>query len=108
MTLNRSLVVDFTAPLEVEKITLISPVTTGRASNLWVYTDIFPFDTWVVLAGVVVAIVMAFRIISWSGVNDFHGSESSEKFSVLNAWALSLLFLIQMGYEVILRYGLVS
>jgi hypothetical protein len=47
--------------------TIVSPVTKGVQAQLWVYTDIFPLASWVILCVMVAFIAVGFHIIYVSG-----------------------------------------
>ncbi len=48
VTQARSRVVDYSVPLAQDAATLVAPLASGAETNFWVYTDIFPKETWAV------------------------------------------------------------
>jgi hypothetical protein len=66
-TLERSLVSDMSVPLLPDMCTLITAVSKGVQTQLWVYTDIFPMASWYALGGLVFLTGFAFVIIDSSG-----------------------------------------
>jgi hypothetical protein len=66
-TLERSLVTDMSVPLLPDMCTLITAVSKGVQTQLWVYTDIFPMASWYALGGLVLFTGFAFVIIDSSG-----------------------------------------
>jgi hypothetical protein len=66
-TLEISLVSDMSVPLLPDMCTLITVVSKGVQTQLWVYTDIFPMASWYALGGLVLFTGFAFVIIDSSG-----------------------------------------
>jgi hypothetical protein len=66
-TLERSLVSDMSVPLLPDMCTLITAVSKGVQTQLWVYTDSFPMASWYALGGLVLFTGFAFVIIDSSG-----------------------------------------
>jgi ABC-type amino acid transport substrate-binding protein len=60
VTMERSLVIDFSASIYVEKLTLLMRRPTGTALNLLGYLVIFSWTTWGALAGSAVILSVAF------------------------------------------------
>ncbi len=100
---ERDAVVDFTIPMGKEGSTLIAKKTKGVTTQFWVYLEIFPVHTWVIINAFVIAFGIAFLVISISGMNRFHSPDDSEAFSLLNSLAVSGLLVLQLGYNVILN-----
>jgi ABC-type amino acid transport substrate-binding protein len=100
---ERNEVVDFSIPLAEDKTTLITPKTTGQATRIWVYLEIFPPETWSVCAAMLFGIALGFLIINNSGENLLHRSDDPEAFSLFNSVALSMLLLMQLDYGVVIR-----
>jgi hypothetical protein len=73
----------------------------GKATQFWVYMDIFPNVVWYICMGSVLAISLGYTIISLSAVNNFHKPDDSEVFRFSNGVALTILYLLQLGYGVL-------
>jgi hypothetical protein len=101
-TVDRAKVISYAIPLQSDMNTLIAPREKGQATQFWVYMDIFPNETWFVLACMMMATCLGFFVINKTGVNRFHKSYESEKFGIENSLALSILMLWQLSYDVVI------
>lgn len=131
-TIERSSVTDMSIPFIEELITLVAPVRTGVETQLWVYAEIFPMESWYLIGAMVLITALGFFAIRSSGVillpfsgiaylfnyslkydssiisrvlglDTLHREEDSEKFNGLNGIALVLLIMIQIGYDVTIK-----
>ena len=102
-TLERSECVQFTIPLIREVATLIAPATKGSATNFWVYKDIFPNEVWIACAATLLAAASGFALMRACGVDRFHVSSDSEKFTLLNGLGVSGLMLLQLSYDIMTK-----
>jgi ABC-type amino acid transport substrate-binding protein len=102
-TLERAEAISFTIPILTDSSTLISLQENGQSTQFWVYTNIFTTETWVALAGLIMATCLGFFAINFFGANYFHKSNDSEKFGIDNSFALSVLFLWQLSYNVVIE-----
>ena len=84
----RDEVAPFTVTLFIDKSTLARPVSDETATNLWVYFDIFPKVTWVIICLTILVIGVGFVVIKVAGINH---SEDSEEMNIFNAMGLSAL-----------------
>jgi hypothetical protein len=62
--------------------------------------DIYPHVVWFVCVGSIITISLGYTIISFSKVNNFHAPDS-EVFTFFNGVALTILFFLQLSYEVV-------
>jgi ABC-type amino acid transport substrate-binding protein len=102
-TLERSEAISFSIPLQNDIVTLMAPVKKGQETQFWVYMDIFPFIIWLTLVCMIISTCVGFFIINLSGVNSFHKSPNSEEFGIDNSFALSILLLLQLSYNVVIE-----
>ena len=89
-TLARNDVAPFGITLFIEKSTLAGPVTDQQAINVWVFFDIFPKITWVVIGLTILVIGVGFVIIKTSTTRALIIRES-EEMNIFNAMGLSAL-----------------
>jgi ABC-type amino acid transport substrate-binding protein len=102
-TLERSEAIFFTIPLQHDMSTLIAPLAKGKATQFWVYMDIFSITIWVAISTIMLSICVGFFLINVSGVNSFHKSVDSEEFGIDNSLALSIIMLFQLSYDVVVE-----
>ena len=60
--LQRSQVMDFSMSLLKRYTTLVANPNTGKAVNLWVFTEVFPKEAWMVLFIFILAVSVAFVV----------------------------------------------
>ena len=103
---ERAAVIDYTIPLFPSvPLTLWEPIGLPTPLAYSAYIDVFPPFVWLLISlYVLVLLPSAFYIISKSGVNQFHNPNfDSETFGLTNSYALSVLLIIQLGYDVVVR-----
>ena len=89
-TLARNDVAPFGITLFIEKSTLAGPVTDTQAINVWVFFDIFPKITWVVIGLTILVIGVGFVVIKTS-TDRAQIVRESEEMNIFNAMGMSAL-----------------
>ncbi len=74
----------------------------GLSTQFWVYTEIFPISTWLVIAGTILVLGAAFALVARTGACRFHAAADPEHFSLLNGLAVCTLLLFQLSYDMTL------
>ena len=62
-TLDRNEVIDFSVPLARDYVTLISAIRKGPSTQFWVYLEIFPKVTWIVICMQALLLILAFSVV---------------------------------------------
>ena len=100
VTEARSRVVTFSGTIADAEWTLFSGSSSKPNANPWIYFEIFPATVMFICCGMVISISICFAVINYSGINYMHDKFDSEKFTIMNALGLSLMFFRQIYYNV--------
>ena len=102
VTLERSEVIDFLAPMIYGVKTLIAKRPTGTSFNFWAYIDVFSVESWTGLAIILLTISLASYTVNLCQIDTLHRKTDSEQFGLLNAFALhftmSLIFYMHITF----------
>ena len=89
-TMARDSVAPFSITLHEEESTLAAPIKTTKATNVWVYVDIFDTKlTWAVLGSMFVAVAIGFIVIKFYNNNYIHGNNDSEELNLFECMGLA-------------------
>ena len=103
-TRERNQVIDYTKPIfPKDSVTLHAPLGKAEGLNYSAFLNIFPIHVWILIAVSFLILAIAFYIISASEINHFHEDSDSESFGLLNSMALSVILIIQLSYNVIVK-----
>ena len=101
-TWERNQVIDYTKPIfPKDSVTLFAPLGKGEGLNYSGFVNTFPVNVWILTSASLLAIAIAFYIISSSRTNHFHNDWDPESFGLLNSVALSVILAMQLSYNVI-------
>ena len=87
-------------PLMDNEATLIAPVTETRIANVWAYLDIFTNQSWSLCITLIIILAVLFTVLNASGTNYLHNVDDSENFNLINGLGLSMLYLMQLSYDI--------
>ncbi len=98
LTRGRANAVDFSIPLMKEDMTLIAPRSDGKLNQFWVYLEIFPTDTWIIVTVVVLALSAGYCM------SNAYGPANQPMDELQGQWALKplavhCLYLLQLGVD---------
>ena len=99
-TMERDAVTSFSITIMDEFSTLVSPVGGKPAIQVWVYMKIFSKTSWAIISAALICIALCLYVINASGLSKLHGTRDSENFNILNGIGLSMLFLMQLHYDI--------
>ena len=88
-TMDRDEVAPFSITIYEEESTLAAPIKATKASNVWVYIEIFPKVTWAILGSMFVAVAIGFIIIRFCDKNYFYGNSFSEELNLFECMGLA-------------------
>ena len=94
--INRISAIDFTSPIHFDREALIAIKPNASSINVWVYVQVFGFEQWAVLVGLLsgftIALTIAYNILT---IDNEKGASFRDNAS--KALATSFLFMLQSG-----------
>ena len=99
-TMERDAVTSFSITIMDEFSTLATPVGGKPAIQVWVYMKIFSPTSWAIISAALICIATCLYVINASGLSKLHGTHDSEDFNIQNGIGLSMLFLMQLHYDI--------
>ena len=88
-TMDRDNVAPFSITIYEEESTLAAPIKETKATNVWVYMEIFPKVTWAIIGSMFVALAIGFIVIKFSSNNYIHGNNDSEELNLFECMGLA-------------------
>lgn len=100
LTNARKAVIDYTIPLFWEYMTLIAPKGQKLQVDYLVFLKIFPLYVYGMIFGAIFLFAVVFYLIGLSGIDNLHKQPDSERFGFTNSIGISMMFLMQLGYQI--------
>ena len=98
-TMERDDVTSFSITIMDDFSTLVLPVGGKPAIQVWVYLKIFSTTTWAIICAALICIALGSYVMNALGLSRFHGTNDPEDFTIVNGIGLSMLFLMQLSYD---------
>ena len=102
-TMDRDNVAPFSITIYEEESTLAAPIKDTKATNVWVYMEIFPKVTWAIIGSMFVAVAIGFIVIKFSNNTYINASEELNLFECMGlaAFPSTMEFPINIGMNLL-------